>query len=71
MNEAKSLKDEDDFSFLLSLMEKLYIYGHEKVASETIMSLVMTYKYKTALHGALFTLKDAYAKDTSYEDEMF
>ena len=71
MNEAKSLKDQDDFSFLLSLVEKLYIYGHEKVASETIMTLVMSYKYKTSLHAALFALKDAYAKDSPYEDEMF
>lgn len=71
MNEAKTLKDQDDFSSLLSLVEKLYIYGHEHLASETIMTLVLTYKFRTTLHGKLFTLKESYVKESPYEDEMF
>lgn len=71
MDEARSVEETKDYTPLLSLIEKLYIYGHEKLASETIMALVMNDKYKTSFHTALFSLKNTYAKDSPYEEEKF
>ncbi len=71
LNEAKNLQVKSDFTFIISLIEKLYIYGHEELATETITALVMTDKYKTSFHTALFSLKNTYVKDSPYEGEKF
>ncbi len=71
LDEVRGLKTKRDPSSIMSLIEKLYIYGHEELATETIMAIVMNDKYKTSFHTALFSLKDTYVKDSPYEEEKF
>jgi len=58
-----------DYEYITQLVEKLFIYGQNKLANETIMDLIMKNKSKKALHSALFQLKDTYAPIGPYIPE--
>lgn len=58
-----------DYEYITQLVEKLFIYGQNKLANETIMDLIMKNKSKKALHSALFQLKDTYAPSGPYIPE--
>lgn len=58
-----------DYEYITQLVEKLFIYGQNKLANETIMGLIMKNKSRKALHTALFQLKDTYAPSGPYIPE--
>lgn len=58
-----------DYEYIAQLVEKLFIYGQNKLANETIMDLIMRNKSRKALHTVLFQLKDTYAPSGPYIPE--
>lgn len=58
-----------DYEYITQLVEKLFIYGQNKLANETIMDLIMKNKSRKALHTTLFQLKDTYAPSGPYIPE--
>jgi len=58
-----------DYEYITQLVEKLFIYGQNKLANETIMDLIMKNKSKKALHATLFQLKDTYVPSGPYVPE--
>lgn len=58
-----------DYEYIAQLVEKLFIYGQNNLANETIMNLIMRNKSRKALHTTLFQLKDTYAPSGPYIPE--
>ncbi|MGB4588256.1 MAG: hypothetical protein WBI17_03340 [Clostridiaceae bacterium] len=63
------LNGKKDYEYITQLVEKLFIYGQNKIANETIMDLVLKNKSRKALHTMLFQLKDTYAPSGPYVPE--
>lgn len=66
---ASHLTGRKDYEHIADLVEKLYVYGQEKLANELILTLVMRNKSKKLLHSALLQLKDRYAQSSTYIPE--
>ena len=66
---SSHLNGKKEYDYITQLVEKLYIYGQDKLANEIVMDLVITNKSKKALHTSLFELKDTYAPSSSYLPE--
>jgi hypothetical protein len=66
---ALHISGRKDYEHLTQMVEKLFIYGQDTLANDTIMNLVMRNKNKKSLHAELFQLKDAYSQKGPYIPE--
>lgn len=66
---ALHISGRKDYEHLTQMVEKLFIYGQDNLANDTIMNLVMRNKNKKTLHAELFQLKDTYSQKGPYIPE--